>query len=383
MVASQKETGGMKIGIDARMINASGIGRYTKNLLIELQRLDKDNQYFIFLLPADFEKLKFSANFQKVLADFKWYGLDEQRKFPPILKKYNLDLLHVPHFNIPLMYPGKIVVTVHDMIHFDFKTRQASTHNLFVYELKYAIYKKVFQSALKKSQKIMTVSNFVKNELETRWQVKEKKIVVTAEAVEENLIKLSQKNDKNQSQKVLDKFGIKPPYIFYVGNAHPHKNVKRLIAAFKILRQNYQYLQLVLSGAESPFWREIQRQIQDDNNIKYTGFISDEELVGLYKNAQVYVFPSLSEGFGIPLLEAMACGCPVASSDRTSLPEVGGEAAIYFDPENIEDMVVKIKKILDDQKLRKDLILKGQERVKEFSFKKMAEQTLKVYQESI
>src|SRR5207253_820484 len=110
--------------------------------------------------------------------------------------------------------------------------------------------------------------------------------------------------------------------------------------------------------------------------------LTDKELVALYKNAQVYVFPSFSEGFGLPLLEAMACGCPVVSSDRTSLPEVGGEAAIYFDPENIDDMVVKISKVLNDQKLRKELISKGDKRVKEFSWQKMAEQTLEVYEQA-
>lgn len=371
-----------RIGIDARMINASGIGRYIKNLLLEFQKLDKENNYFIFLLKEDYEKINFTKNFQSVLADFRWYGIKEQRKFPPILNRYKLDLLHVPHFNVPIFYQGKFIVTIHDLIHLDFKMKRASTHSFLTYEIKHQLYKQLMKKVINKSQKILTPSNFVKEEIVTRWKIGQAKITVTQEAVEDYLLNLIKRNDEKQAKETREKFNIKLPFLFYVGNAHPHKNVEGLIKAFLELRKNYQYLQLVLSGNDSYFWQRI-RQEYHHQAIIYTGFVTDRELVALYKGAQAYVFPSFSEGFGIPLLEAMACGTPVVSSNQTSLPEVGKDAAVYFNPHDQTDMVKKISLVLNDQKLRKSLIKKGEERVKGFSWKKLAKQTLAVYNGSL
>src|SRR5579872_956893 len=286
----------MRIGIDARMINASGIGRYIKNLILQLEKIDADNDYYIFLLPEDFHQLNFNKNFHKVLTNFRWYTLEEQRFFPPLLAKLQLDLLHVPHFNIPIFYWGKIIVTIHDLTHLDFKMSRASTHNNLVYEMKHLLYRQVMGQALKKSRKILTPSNFVKAEIVSRWQLAENKIVVTPEAVDDKFLSLSQQLSAQDSKRLLDKFNIKPPYIFYIGNAHPHKNVAGLIQAFRKLRLNYQYLPLVLAGPESYFWNQIKKTIESDQNIIYLGFVSDEEQVALYKNAQALVFPSFSEG---------------------------------------------------------------------------------------
>ncbi len=183
-----------------------------------------------------------------------------------------------------------------------------------------------------------------------------------------------------------NKFSIKPPFIFYVGNAHPHKNVEGLIKAFLNLRQKYQYLQLVLSGNDHYFWDRVKKEF-NQKDIIYTGFVSDEELVALYKSSQVFVMPSFEEGFGIPILEAMAFNTPVVSSNAGSLKEIGGDAALYFDPsprhsersEESNDMEEKIMKVLNDQKLGKELIEKGKKRVKLFSWKNLAEETLKIY----
>ena len=139
-------------------------------------------------------------------------------------------------------------------------------------------------------------------------------------------------------------------------------------------------LKLVLSGSDHYFWSRIKEEFTH-KDIIYTGFITDKELVALYKSAECFVMPSFEEGFGIPLLEAMACSCPIISSNAGSLPEVGGNAAIYFDPKNIDDVVDKISKVLNDQKLRKTLIEKGQKRYKLFSWQKLTKQTLEVYQQ--
>jgi glycosyltransferase involved in cell wall biosynthesis len=372
----------LRVGIDARMINASGIGRYVRNLIEELQKIDKENEYYVFLLKKDLPQINLPKNFHKVEADFLWYTLKEQTRFPAILNKHKLDLVHFPHFNIPVLYKGKFVVTIHDLTHLDFKMKRASTHNRVFYEVKHQAHIQVLKTALKRSKKILTPSNFVKEEIVTRFNIKPEKIEVTYEAVDEKIIELSEKITKDNKRKALEKFGIKPPFIFYVGNAHPHKNVESLISVFREIRGKYQYLKLVLSCRQYFFWKRIAEGLSQ-KDIIYTGFLTDEELVVLYKNAQVFVFPSFSEGFGIPMLEAMACGCPVVSSDKTSLPEIGADAAVYFDPNNLSDMSEKITKALNDQKLRKDLIAKGEKRFKEYSWKKMAEQTQEIYLKSI
>lgn len=369
----------MKIGIDARFYRAPGLGRYTRNLLDQLQKLDKKNDYFVFLLPEDYSSVELSDNFHKVLADFPWYGVQEQVKFPPLLNTYKLDLVHFPHFNIPIFYRGKFVVTVHDFIHHDFKMKRATTHSNLVYELKHHVHKYVINQALHRSKKIITVSEFVKNQMMNKWGVNTEKIIVTYEAAGDNLLHLSKTLSEKQTNEILHDLNVKPPFIFYIGSAHPHKNIEGFIKAFLKLHQKYQDLQLVLAGNDPYFWKRMREEFHHPD-ILFLGFITDEQLVALYKRAQGYIFPSFAEGFGLPLLEAMAMGTPVVSSNATSLPEIGGDAALYFDPYNVDDMVEKISHILNDQKLRKSLIEKGSKRYQKFSWEKLGKETLRIYE---
>lgn len=368
----------MKIVIDARMWDESGIGRYLRNLIDQLQGIDKKNEYLLLLLDKSYNNINLQSNFKKIKINFGWYTVAEQIRLPSILNKLKPDLVHFPHFNAPIFYQGKFVVTIHDLIHQHFNFQRASTHGLVTHQIKQLGYKTVFGNAVKKSAKILTPSNFVKAQLIKEWGVHPGKIIVTPEAAGDKFNDRS-KVSLRRKDIILKKFGIKPPFIFYVGNAHPHKNIEGLIKAFLNLRKKYQYLQLVLAGQDSYFWQRIKKE-SPQKDIIYTSQITDEELAALYRGAQVFVMPSFEEGFGIPLLEAMACGCPVVSSNGGSLPEVGGDAALYFDPYNIDNMVNKIQNILNSEKLRKDLIHKGKKRVKQFSWKKLAQQTLEVYQ---
>lgn len=370
----------MKIGIDARMYSQSGIGRYIRNLVSNLQDLDEENEYFILLQNEEYESLNFNKNFQKVKTSSRWYSIAEQIEIPKILNKLNLDLVHFPHFNVPLFYRGKFIVTIHDLIHQNFQMKRATTHSPTIYKLKQLGYKTIFKNGIKKSQKIITPSNFVKGELINKWKVSKDKITVTHEAVDEGLIDTFKKISEKEERNILDKFSIKPPFIFYVGNAHPHKNIENLIKAFLILRNKYKYLKLVLSGNNHYFWERLKSQY-NQKDIIYTGYIDEKELVALYKNAQCFVMPSLEEGFGIPILEAMACECPVVTSNVASLPEVGGESCVYFDPKEVNDMVDKITLVLNNTSLRKKLITEGKKRSEEFSWKELASETLKIYKE--
>ena len=258
--------------------------------------------------------------------------------------------------------------------------KEATTHSSFIYKIKQLGYRQVFKKAIYKSEKILVPSEYIKSLLIKEWKVPESKIVVTYEAVDDKIFAIAKSLSSDSQEKSLNKFKINTPYIFYVGNAHPHKNVGGLINAFLKLKEKKEFkdLGLVLAGYDEYFWPRIRDEFTD-KDIIYTGRVSDEELVALYKNARVFVMPSFEEGFGIPLLEAMACGTPVASSNAASLPEVGGDTAVYFNPHDISDVEHKISQVLSNENLRKDLIEKGKKRVKLFSWQRLAKQTKEVY----
>lgn len=360
----------LRIIIDGRMFDQSGIGRYIRNLISQLQLIDKKNEYFILHLKEDYDKLDYQNNFHKVLADLHWYGISEQIKLPRLLNKIKPNLVHFPHFNVPFFFNGKFVVTIHDLIHQHFSMERVTTHGPIIYKAKQTGYKIIFKNALSRSSKIFVPSRFVKDQLVKDWQVSVEKIVLTPEAVDSSMLAagITVKKDKKN----------KAPYIFYVGNAHPHKNVTGLIKAFLILKNKYQNLKLILAGHDHYFWQKMKQEFSH-KDIIYTGYVSDKELIALYKNAEIFVMPSLEEGFGIPLLEAMAFSCPVVSSNAGSLPEIGSDAASYFDPSSPSDMAEKIAQVLDDQKLTRQLVEKGLKRYKEFSWERLARQTLEVY----
>lgn len=368
----------MRIAVDGRLINESGIGRYIRNLLMNLSAIDDKNEYFILLKSKDFDKYDFGKNFKNIEADFNWYSVEEQIKLPKLLNSLNLDLVHFPHFNVPIFYTGKFVVTIHDLIHQHFKMKRATSLDPLTYKLKQFGYNKVFNFAVNNSEKILVPSDFVKSQLEKEWKIKSGKICVTPEGVDDSLLNIINKRNRNVQKKLLEKIRVREPYIFYVGNAHPHKNVESLIKSFKDLKRDFPDLKLVLSGADHYFWRRVKMEYQGED-IVYTGFVTDEVLAILFSNAEMFVLPSLEEGFGIPVLESFACGCPVVCSDVGSLKEVGGNACIYFDPKDSTDITAKIKKVLKDEKLMKNMIAKGKKRVKDFSWRKLAEETLKIY----
>jgi glycosyltransferase involved in cell wall biosynthesis len=299
--------------------------------------------------------------------------------------------MHFPHFNVPIFVFNKFVVTIHDLILTHFPTRRATTLNPIVYRFKNFAYRLVISRAVKRAKKIITVSEFTKQDIVKQFGVKEEKIVVTYEGV----ANLAKGRDslfvaKLDNQEILDQFHIPKNFLLYVGNAYPHKNLEMLLEVFADLRLKYPDLRLVLVGKEDFFYNRVQDKaralnIWQQGNINspviFPGYVSDAQLEIFYQEARVYVFPSLYEGFGLPPLEAMARQCPVASSDRASLPEILGEAALYFNPEDKNEMVEKIGRLLDDQELRQSLINKGLERVKKFSWWECANETLNVYKQ--
>lgn len=370
----------MRIGIDARLYNESGNGRYLRNLLLQLRLSDHDNSYVVFCLKKDYEAIKLvlsSDRWKIVVADFKWYTFAEQVKLPLLLYKEKLDLVHFPHFNVPILYLKRFVVTIHDLTHFTFAMKRATTHSWFTYRVKHQIYSFVFWYAVTWSQRVFTVSHYVKNEILRKFNCGPEKIIVTYEASEKPIPVTDL-----EINKILKKLHISGPFFLYVGNAHPHKNLEFLLHSFAELRKTLPGAELVLVGKESYFWSQLLEKGRRErllDNVFYLGFLPDIELAALYSQAVSFVFPSLSEGFGLPVLESMAYGCPVICAERTSLPEVAGDAAVYIDPLNQDSFVRAMHMLYSSSDIRKERIQLGYSQVKKFSWEEMAKKTLTEY----
>jgi glycosyltransferase involved in cell wall biosynthesis len=379
----------MRIGIDARFYGliGKGLGRYTQKLIENLEKISVENgnfsnEYFIFLGKENFnDYIPKNPNFHKILAPYRWYTLLEQICMPKILNKYNLDLVHFPHFNVPFLYRRKFVVTIHDLILLQFPTVRGTTLNPIFYKIKFWAYQFIIWSAIKRAKKVITVSNFTKKELLKYYKndLSEEKIIVTYEAGsdwEEN-----EKNISSNDLEILKKYGILKPYLLYVGNAYPHKNLERLILAFSRIDLAQKY-QLVLVGKIDYFYEKLKKLARNKNieNVVFLGYITDEILSLIYRKSEAYVFASLYEGFGIPPLEAMSKNVPVISSNHPCMKEILEESAYFFDGKNEESIAGAMKKVLEDEEIRKDLIEKGLQQIKKYSWKKMSQETSEIYQ---
>ena len=377
----------MRIGIDARIWGSSsrGVGRYIQNLVENLEKVDRKNHYFIFLRENGFKSYQpKNKNFHKVLADVPWYGAKEQVMMPGIFSASNLDLLHVPHFNVPLLYQGKMVVTIHDLTMLKFGGRETSTLPAPIFYAKRAGLRLVTESAARRSAAVIVLSQFVKVDVAKTFGITAKKIFVTYEA---GILAGKGRADREREiENVLEKYRITKPYFLYVGAFYPHKNVDRLTEAIKILNEKLKKpAQLVLAGGKDVFLERIVRKALEGGALRYislTDHVTDADLIDLYLEAEAYVQPSLSEGFGLQTVEAMALGVPVVQSNASCLPEIGGDAALYFDPYNPRDIAEKLSQVLGKPAVRQKLIEKGRARAKEFSWEKMARETLEVYRKA-
>jgi glycosyltransferase involved in cell wall biosynthesis len=275
----------------------------------------------------------------------------------------------------PLLYFGNIVTTTHDLTFMRFN--KASRFPKPVHNFGMFLYRFLLWAVHRKSKKIIVPTQFVADDLVKYQPFTKDKIVLTYEAVDPLVPGL-----KSQKPTNVDK-----PFIFHVGAPLPHKNIQRLVEAFGILNDSQPELKLVLPGKMKPVFRnDLQTWIDASpakDSVIVPGFISDEELKWLYENAECYVLPALAEGFGLPGLEAMENSCPLASSNATCLPEVYQDAALFFDPYNVEDIAEKVKAIINSPDLAQDLIAKGKKLLPRYSWRKMAEETLQVYNSTI
>lgn len=363
----------MKIVIDARIIRTT-TGRYVERLLNYLQDIDQENTYVILLDKKDFDSWQpNNPNFTKLAINIPNYSLKEQLVYPWILYRLKADLVHFIMPQQPLLYWGRSVTTVHDLILLHHKNYVENSK--IAYDIKQAIFRVIMYFAAHKSRQVITPTNHVRNDLIKTVHASPQKVTVTYESADPITASTEEPVTALEGK----------PFIMYAGRTEPHKNIRRLILAHQQLLKTHAELRLAIPGPVDDNNKMLQAWCQEEGfkQVHFLGFVSDGELRWLFKNTRVYVFPSIAEGFGLPGLEAMSYGTPVAASNATCLPEVYQDGAHYFDPENVDDMAAKINDVLTDEKLRTDLIQHGKNVIASYSWMRMAKETLEVYNKAL
>ena len=347
----------------------SGIYYYINKLINSISVLKKDSDYTIYVLTnKDFEhefenistikliKINLPHYPRWIMRPLFFVWLNTILRLE--IKKHNIDVIHFPN-PVPILfrYKQKLVVTIHDIAEFQ-NARFRNLHRLFR--------RFVTNTSIRNADSLITVSEFSKEEIVKTLKYSSSKIVVTPLA---SRFSIDKQNKINTSKK----------YILHLGGMHLNKNVPRLLEAFSKIKQE---TSLYLVGNTIGL-KEINKAYSTIENIKIIGFLDDKELKELIKGASIFIYPSLYEGFGLPILEAMALGVPVITSNRTSMPEVAGDAALYVNPENVEEIAEAISRLLQDDALRASLIEKGYKRVQEFSWEKTAALTIQAYKQTL
>jgi glycosyltransferase involved in cell wall biosynthesis len=367
----------MRIVIDARMLYWTGIGRYTKALLHELAQIDHENQYVVLVRRADWKLWEPEAdNFVKVESSVNPYSLAEQWQLYLQLKALAPDLVHFTAPNAPLLYAGKRVTTIHDLTLLDFNTARGSGIMKWVRGLKQLPFRLVLTTDVRRSAALLTPTAYVGSQLVERLGAAEAQVRPTLLAADPQMAE----------PESLARFGELGKYLFYVGNMYPYKNVGATIEALAELGKTHPDVKLIAAGKKDAFSAELEAKAKAMglvDKIKFVGFVSDGEMVALYRGAAAYVNPSLSEGFGLQGLEAMAQSTPVVAARASCLPEVYGDAAEYFDAADPADQARVIAGVLDDAELNARLRAAGPAHVAGFSWRRMAEQTLEAYKAAV
>jgi len=364
----------MRIGVMLRDVaRKGGVSIYTVNILKHLLRIDKDNQYILFY-QGKRRKTSFSgySNVEERWINVPYKILWDQVFIPFLALKARIDLLFSPKWTVPLLSPCRIIMVVHgteNFIHPEFyKARDILYLNFML-----PIY-------LRRATKTIVVSNKSKDDLVKFTGVSESKLVVVHMAAEDIF---SQPLELGFMEKVKTKYNLPLPFILHVGVIYPGKNIERVIQALAKLREKFPH-KLVLVGGFRWKYAEIFNLIEKlklKDKVIMIEWISHTELRVLYKLADLLLFPSFYESFGIPVLEAMACGCPVITSSSGAMPEIAGEAALLVKPTSVDEIYQATARVLEDKALRTKLVNKGFAQAKKFSWEKNARQTLSVFKE--
>ncbi len=368
----------VRIAIDARKLHDYGIGTYVRNLVRALARQQTDDVYVLLCRRADREFVtSLGPRFEALVEEAGNYSVREQISVPVGLWRARVDLFHAPHYVVSPLTLCPFVVTIHDCIHLRFP-QYLPNRAAYVYA------RTVMSSSARRARRVLTVSQASKQDILHFLKIRADKIEVIYNGLDE---RLAVEPPPDEIARVQQRFQLTSPFVLYAGNIKPHKNVDRLIEAFSLLRQQGMVdAKLLIIGdaiSKYPNLRRLVHRHQLHQHVRFLGFVSDEMLAVLYRLASVFVFPSLYEGFGLPPLEAMAAGAPVITSNVSSLPEVVGDAALLINPLDPQDIATAMARVLGDARLRADLIRRGHERVRAFSWDVSAAQTYAAYTELI
>ena len=366
----------MRVAIDARKLHDFGIGTYIRNLLRHLARIDRDSEYVLLCQEGDVHAAsQLGPNFRAVLEPSPNYSFREQIHVPWVLHRERPDVFHAPHYVLPPATRCRSVVTIHDCIHLMFP-QYLRNRAAYVYA------RASMWSAARQAQRILTVSEASKRDIIHFFNVPPEKVVVVYNAIEE---RFAQTPSGDAIERVRERYQLNHPFVLYVGNIKPHKNLVRLIEAFaELRRRGFDELKLLIIGDEISKLPALRRAVHSHKlhkHVRFLGYLEDETLASLYRLASVFVFPSLYEGFGLPPLEAMASGTPVVTSNVSSMPEVTGDAAVLVDPYDVHSIVEGIERVLRGPELSAELRRKGFARAREFSWERSVERTRQVYHE--
>jgi glycosyltransferase involved in cell wall biosynthesis len=371
----------VKIAIDIRTIDKprSGVGYYVTNLVEQLMTIDDANRYCLISNDAGFDKgLTGAGNFRhchtRISNENHLFGdIWENTVLPRSLEKMGIDIFHGPAFMIPL-FKGDLrtVATIHDIVAF------ILPHTI---PKKYSLYMKLLISqVVKRADRIISVSESTKADLVTWLGTPEDKIDVVPQGVSSRFVPASPDDD---GQTIRKKYGIRGDYYLFVGNLEPRKNLIRIMQAFEAARDSLgRDIQLVVCGKKGWLYDDIiaaYHRIKRDSEIILTNYVDERDLLGLYQHARIFLFPTLYEGFGMPVLEAMAAGAPVVTSNVSSFPEICGDAALLVDPYDIGAIAGAILDVEDSAELRAELRERGLRRVQDYTWRATAEKTLDVY----
>ena len=378
----------MKIGIDARFYGEAGPGRYTKSIIEHLEKVDKDNDYIIFLNSNSMKQYQpKNPKFTKVEANYSWYSFEEQTGFLFKILSQNLDLYYVPHFNIPILYPKIIVTAIPDMTMHTYSTEKGTTLPLWYFRIKVLMYKFVFWWAVFRSKKVIVPSQTVMNDFLEHLNFKKDKYVLAYEGVDPDLFGSPKNLDET-----LKKYGITKNFILTVGSMYEHKNAQGVIDAYKILREKYGYTgQYVLASKRDKFSKRMYDKIKEeglDNDILVLAYkvnsnqkfvVSDQEIINLYSKADLYIFAPFTEGFSLTALEGMAQGLPAVLSGIDCHKEVYDDSVLFVDPYSPKDIAQKANELLKNSKLKEDYIKRGYAQIKKYDWLKTAQITSDVF----
>ena len=371
----------LHVAIDVRHLKDFGFGTYIRNLVTALTKVATAYQFTLIVREA--HKGEFAVlgqNFKLVVYDKPDGTALENILFPLFLRGLNADLVHIPLNSVPLFMPKPYVVTIHDMSSLLFADRDSLRENIRSF---------FFRRGLIRADKVIAVSGSTRRDVCNLLSIPANRVRRIYNAIDPVFHNTAV--DAEKTKAVMERYQIDYPYLLYAGTIRPQKNVARLVEAFAVLRAEldkhrvYKNLRLIIIGDELNKYPAVRRaviQTRMDKVVRFMGFLPVDTLRAFYSAAEAFVFPSLYEGFGLPPLEAMACGTPVIASGVSSLPEVLGDAAMIVNPENVFDIAHGIRDVLLNPELRRELVQKGYQRLKVFSWESTAQQVLKVYDEA-